>query len=180
MESPERRPNFEEIKSELDTAYNSLPAQLKTNGKRKGEENQQACNFPMIKWVNNSMQSRYTSMIKGNKAQLKRIGSLGRKSCQYLSMKKIGPCHNSISLECEVDFLTKNENNQDLKIEHANKCQKDTIKCVEAMEANTRFKDIELKEKQKKELKRSLSEPKISSSIQISTYIVSAKSECTL
>ena len=168
-ELPEKRPTFQEIKSDLDTAYNNLLRnQLDKNTKDK--ENPQTGQFPSIDLINNSMKLRYTAMIKGNKEQMKRNGSLGSKSNQYLSMKKIDPRRNSVTLE--VDVISKREY---LKLIHPNKCQGDNNMAVKGIEANQSFNYLELKEQSKSELRRSLSEPK-----KINTYIISKKIDSTL
>ena len=169
-ELPEKRPTFQEIKSDLDTAYNCLRVQPQLNGKMKDEENPQMGHLPGITSIENSMKMRYTAMIKGNKEQMKQNGSLGRTSNQYLSMKKFDPRCNSVTLE--VDVISKNEC---LKIIHPNKCQGDNNMAVKGIDANQSFNLVELKQQPKSELRRSLSEPK-----KINTYIISKKIDSTL
>jgi len=161
-ELPEKRPTFQEIKSDLDSAYNCLRVQPQLNGKIKDEENPQMGHLPGITLIENSMKMRYTAMIKGNKEQMKRNDSLGRKSNQYLNMRKLVSCNNSVTLECEVDFIAKNDTHNHLKIGHANKCQSHNTLGVKAIKRNQSFNDIILKEEPKNKLKRSHSEPKIS------------------
>jgi hypothetical protein len=158
-ELPEQRPAFQEIKSDLDTAYNSLLQQFQLNDKIKDKENSQAHHFPIINSIDNSMKSRYTAMIKGNKKQMKQNDTHRRKSNEYLSMRKNMYRHNSVTLESVVDLLLTNETHEHLKIGHANKWQNDNIMAIKEIEASQSFNELKLKEQPKRELKRSLSEP---------------------
>jgi hypothetical protein len=157
-ELPEQRPTFQEIKSDLDTAYHSLLQQLQLNEKIEDKENSQARHFPIINSIDNSMKSRYTAMIKGNKKQMKQNDSHRRKSNEYLSMRKILSRHNSVTLEPKVDLLLMNDTHEHLKIGNANKWQNDNIMAVKGIKASQSFNELKLKEQPKRELKRSLSE----------------------
>ena len=160
LESPERRPDFEEIKSNLHTAYNSLIAQIQPDRKTICEENADACPFPKINSVDNSMQCRYTAMLKQNAEQMKQSYIPMGKKNRYVSMNKCVPGHNSVSLECEVHVNAKNKSRQDLNVAHANKYHNNYIVCDKAMDENASFNDCKLKEGiENIELKKSLSAP---------------------
>ena len=71
-ESPESRPDFEEIKHCLTDAYNKIPSQLQSKGCTTGNNIQPISNIAANPMKHNTMKTRYNSLLQENKKQMEK------------------------------------------------------------------------------------------------------------